>query len=102
MKGVWNPLHMQLRRFWFEGRHLPGIPVDEIPDLNSCLIYKELQVINCCLSRKRWCTIANESFDSEMRKDSSNVEESDVCTGRMAASSTLYARVYIGELVLRL
>ena len=35
---------MQLRRFWFEGRHLPGIPVDEIPDLNSCLLYQELQV----------------------------------------------------------
>ena len=31
-------------RFWFEGRHLPGIPVDEISDLNSCLLYQELQV----------------------------------------------------------
>ena len=82
---------MQLRRFWFEGRHLPGIPVDEIPDLNSCLFYQELQVINCCLSRKRRCTTANESFDFEMRGASSNVEESDVSIGKVAASTALYA-----------
>lgn len=93
---------MQLRRFWSDGRHLPGIPVDEIPDLNSCLLHQQLQVINCCLSRKRRCTVANESFDSEMREASSNVEELDVSIGGAAASSALYARVNTGELVLRL
>ena len=65
--------------------------MDEIPDLNSCLLYQQLQVINCCLSRKRRRTIANESFDFEMREASSNVEESDVSIGKVAASTALYA-----------
>ena len=70
---------------------MPGVPVDEIPDLNSCLFYQELQVINCCLSRKRRRTIATGSFDSEIKEAGSNVEESDVSIGRVAASSALYA-----------
>lgn len=100
MKSIWN--YMQLRRFWSEQRHLPGIPVDEIPDLNSCLLYQQLQVINCCLSRKRRRTIATESFDSEMREASSNVEGSDSSIGTVSSSSALYARLSTGELVLRL
>ncbi|OMO83495.1 Rab3 GTPase-activating protein catalytic subunit [Corchorus capsularis] len=98
----WCRVVMELRRFWSEERHLPGIPVDEIPDLNSCLLYQQLQVINCCLSRKRRRIIATESFDSEMREASSNVEESNVSKGTIAASSALYARISSGELVLRL
>ncbi|XP_022716879.1 rab3 GTPase-activating protein catalytic subunit isoform X2 [Durio zibethinus] len=102
MALFWSRVVIELRRFWSEGRYLPGIPVDEIPDLNSCLLYQQLQVINCCLSRKRRRAIATESFDSEMREASSNVEESDVSIGTMAASSSLYARINTGELVLRL
>ncbi|XVF77405.1 hypothetical protein PTKIN_Ptkin14bG0040400 [Pterospermum kingtungense] len=102
MALFWYRVVIELRRFWSEGRHLPGIPVDEIPDLNSCLLHQQLQVINCCLSRKRRRIIANESFDSEMREGSSNIEESDVSIGRVAASSALFARVNTGELVLRL
>ena len=37
-----------------------------------------------------------------MREASSNVKESDVSIGRVAASSALYAWVNTGELVLRL
>ncbi|XVF03833.1 hypothetical protein REPUB_Repub05bG0026700 [Reevesia pubescens] len=102
MALFWCRVVIELRRFWSEGRHLPGIPVDEIPDLNSCLLYQQLQVINCCLSRKRQHVIATESFDSEMIEASSNVEESDVSIGTVAASSALYTRVNTGELVLRL
>ncbi|XWS51841.1 hypothetical protein CRYUN_Cryun11dG0017200 [Craigia yunnanensis] len=102
MALFWCRVVIELRRFWSEGRHLPGIPVDEIPDLNSCLLYQQLQVINCCLSRKRQRTIATESFDSEIREAGSNVEESDVSRGKVASSTALYARVSNGELVLRL
>ncbi|KAK8527210.1 hypothetical protein V6N13_085063 [Hibiscus sabdariffa] len=101
MALFWCRVVTELRRFWFEGRHLPGIPVDETPDLNSCLLYQQLQVINCCISRKRRRSIATESFDSEMVEASSNVEESDAAIGKVAASSALYARISTGELVLR-
>ncbi|XVE50682.1 hypothetical protein DITRI_Ditri01bG0182900 [Diplodiscus trichospermus] len=102
MALFWSRVVTELRRFWSEGRYLPGIPMDEIPDLNSCLLHQQLQVINCCLSRKRQRTIAYKSFDSEVREASSNVEESDVSIGKVAASSALYAQVNTGELVLRL
>ncbi|KAK6229743.1 Rab3GAP catalytic subunit [Theobroma cacao] len=102
MALFWCRVVIELRRFWSEERHLPGIPVDEIPDLNSCLLYQQLQVINCCLSRKRRRTIATESFDSEMREASSNVEGSDSSIGTVSSSSALYARLSTGELVLRL
>ncbi|XVE80413.1 hypothetical protein DITRI_Ditri14bG0137600 [Diplodiscus trichospermus] len=102
MALFWCRVVIELRRFWSEGRHLPGIPEDEIPDLNSCLLYQQLQVLNCCLSRKRQRTIATESFDSEIREASSDVEESDVSMGKVAANTALYARVSNGELILRL
>ncbi|KAL7601261.1 hypothetical protein Lser_V15G20964 [Lactuca serriola] len=44
---------VQLRRLWCDGQHIPGIPVNKIPDLNCCLLYQQLQVINCCISRKK-------------------------------------------------
>ncbi|XP_021288736.1 uncharacterized protein LOC110419927 [Herrania umbratica] len=102
MALFWCRVVIELRRFWSEERHLPGIPVDEIPDLNSCLLYQQLQVINCCLSRKRRRTIATESFDSEMREASSNIEGSDGSISTVSASSALYAQLSTGELVLRL
>ncbi|KAK8579061.1 hypothetical protein V6N12_069395 [Hibiscus sabdariffa] len=101
MALFWCRVVKELRRFWSEERHLPGIPVNEIPDLNSCLLYQQLQVINCCLSRKRQQSIAAESFDSEMMEASSIVKESDLSLGTMSVSSALYARVKTGEIVLR-
>lgn len=72
---------MQLRRLWCDGQHIPGIPVDKIPDLNCCLLYQQLQVINCCISRKKRRAIAT----------SSSLE-----------SVMMYAKVGSGESVVRL
>lgn len=92
---------MQLRRLWSEEAYVPSIPVDEIPDLNSCLLYQQLQVINCCVSRKRRREIATETLDFVIREASPNAEESSVPTDN-AAAPILYARISTGELVLRL
>ncbi|KAK9268760.1 hypothetical protein L1049_000522 [Liquidambar formosana] len=102
MALFWCRVVAELRRLWLEGRHIPGIPLDEIPDLSSCLLYQQLQVINCCVSRKRRRIIATESLDSVIGRASSNVEESAVSGGMVPASPVLYARVSTGELVLRL
>lgn len=81
---------------------MPGIPLDEIPDLNSCLLYQQLQVINCCVSRKRRCAIATESLDYAVSEASSNAAESAGSKDIIPASPILYARISTGELVLRL
>ncbi|KAK4386962.1 putative tetraacyldisaccharide 4'-kinase, mitochondrial [Sesamum angolense] len=64
MASFWSRVVAELRRLWYEGLYIPGIPTDDIPDLNSCLLYQQLQVINCCISRKRRHTAAIESLES--------------------------------------
>lgn len=102
MASFWLRVAAELRRLWSEGQYIPGIPPDEIPDLNSCLLYQQLQVINCCVSRKRRHSVATESLDSIMRLANSNVEESTVSEGTVPASALLYAKLSNGERVLRL
>ncbi|KAG5546548.1 hypothetical protein RHGRI_018655 [Rhododendron griersonianum] len=91
-----------LRRLWSEGQYIPSIPPDEIPDLKSCLFYQQLEVINCCISRKRRRSIATESLESVLRQAGSNAKESAVSEGGVPLAPVLYARISTGELVLRL
>ncbi|XP_062169970.1 uncharacterized protein LOC133875757 isoform X1 [Alnus glutinosa] len=98
----WCRVAAKLRTLWSEGQYVPGIPLDEIPDLNSCLLYQQLQVINCCVSRKRRCAIATESLDYAVSEASSNAAESAGSKDIIPASPILYARISTGELVLRL
>lgn len=102
MMFIFTYLQMQLQRLWFEGQHIGGIPQDQIPDLKCCLLYQHLQVINCCITRKRRLNIFKESLDPGMREHSptTDTELADKEVG--SAGSSLYARISTGELVLRL
>nr|GMC72446.1 rab3 GTPase-activating protein catalytic subunit [Ipomoea batatas] len=100
MALFWSKIVAELRRLWSEGQYIPGIPPDEIPDLNSCLLYQQLQVINCCVSRKRRNILATEQLDSVERLANSNLKISDLDTS--PGSRVLYAKLTTGELVLRL
>ncbi|KAK4852118.1 hypothetical protein QYF36_021256 [Acer negundo] len=102
MALFWGKVVAELGRLWSEEQYVPGIPVDKIPDLNSCLLYQQLQVINCCLSRKRRRAIAAESLDSVMRQSNPDVEGSALSMGTCPASPVLYVKISTGELVLRL
>ncbi|XP_071725789.1 uncharacterized protein [Rutidosis leptorrhynchoides] len=96
MALFWSRVVIELRRLWCEGQHIPGVPKDEIPNLNSCLLHQQLQVINCCISRKRRRAIATESLESVLKQANSNADE------RSRSASPMYAKVSSGELVLRL
>ncbi|KAG6685810.1 hypothetical protein I3842_12G130300 [Carya illinoinensis] len=102
MALFWCRVSDKLRTLWSEGQYVPGIPLDEIPDLNSCLLYQQLQVINCCLSRKRRRAIATNSLDYVMREANSNTTDSDYPKDIISAGPILYARLTTGELALRL
>ncbi|XP_050368540.1 uncharacterized protein LOC126786684 [Argentina anserina] len=101
MTLFWCSVVSELRRLWSEEAYVPSIPVDEIPDLNSCLLYQQLQVLNCCVSRKRRRDIATQTLDFVIREASPNAEESSVSMDN-ASGPILYARIGTGELVLRL
>ncbi|PWA86665.1 hypothetical protein CTI12_AA136880 [Artemisia annua] len=98
MASFWCRVVAELRRLWSEGQHIPGIPADKVPDLNCCLLYQKLQVINCCISRKHRRAIATESLDSILTQANLN---GDVSTLN-GETDLMYARVTSGELVLRL
>ncbi|XAR67429.1 hypothetical protein NMG60_11002192 [Bertholletia excelsa] len=100
MAVYWYKIVSELRRLWTEWQYIPGIPQDEIPDLNSCLLYQKLQVINCCISRKRRHSVASESLESIIKQASSDIKES--LDSSLPQPPILYARISTGELVLRL
>ncbi|XP_010244490.1 PREDICTED: uncharacterized protein LOC104588309 isoform X2 [Nelumbo nucifera] len=102
MAFFWCKVVDELRRRWPEGQPVPGVPLDESPDLNSCLLHQQLQVINCCISRKERRIIATESLDCVTRMAKPNSEESDVSCDVVSSSPILYARISTGEPVLRL
>ncbi|OIW13426.1 hypothetical protein TanjilG_33075 [Lupinus angustifolius] len=102
MALFWCRIVVELRKFWSEDQYLPGVPPDDIPDLKSCLLYQQFQVINCCISRKRRHIIATESLDSLMMEANSNIEESENNTKKTPENPLLYAKLSTGELVLRL
>ncbi|KAK7320378.1 hypothetical protein VNO77_29796 [Canavalia gladiata] len=102
MSLFWCRVVAELRNLWAEEQYLSGVPQNEIPDLKSCLLYQQFQVINCCVSRKRLRIIATESLDSMMMQANLNKKESNNYNGRAPESPVLYARMNSGELVLRL
>ncbi|XP_031377773.1 rab3 GTPase-activating protein catalytic subunit-like isoform X2 [Punica granatum] len=98
MALFWCRIVAELRRTWSEEEHICGIPLDGMPDLDCCLLYQQLQVINSCISRKRRRLVAIESLDSA----SSNSRESASTNDTATLSPKLYARLGTGELVQRL
>ncbi|CAL0307393.1 unnamed protein product [Lupinus luteus] len=102
MALFWHRVIVELRKFWSEEQQLPGVPRDAIPDLNSCLLYQQFQVINCCISRKRLHIIATESLECMMKEANSTVKHSAKYNDGSPASPVLYARLSTGELVLRI
>ncbi|GAB4849614.1 hypothetical protein Ancab_004408 [Ancistrocladus abbreviatus] len=102
MALLWCRLVAELRRLWLEEQYVPGIPIDQIPDLNSCLLYQQMQVINCCVSRKRRRAVFTESLESLIGEASCSTDGSAAPKDKMPLSSVWYAKINNGELVLRL
>ncbi|RWR73019.1 Rab3 GTPase-activating protein catalytic subunit [Cinnamomum micranthum f. kanehirae] len=102
MASFWCSVVAELRRLWYEGQPVPHVPLDETPDLNYCLLHQQLQVINCCIARKRRRNIAIESLDSIVKQDNFTNEDIGVCPCNSSLSSIIYARINNGDLVLRL
>ncbi|KAJ4745523.1 Rab3 GTPase-activating protein catalytic subunit [Rhynchospora pubera] len=93
---LWHFIISEIRNLWSEGEPIPGIPPDEQPDLNCCLLYQQLQAINCCIARKKRREIARHSLE-EVLKESESLDKE----GKLL-DSKLYAKSADGEYVLRL
>ncbi|PWA79956.1 rab3 GTPase-activating protein catalytic subunit [Artemisia annua] len=100
MALFWSRVVEELRRLWSEGQYIPGIPEDKVPDINSCLLYQQLQVINCCISRKRRRAIVTESLEAVLKQAKNNADKS--LPGGYMENPLVYAKDSSGEHVLRL
>ncbi|KAG9439225.1 hypothetical protein H6P81_019390 [Aristolochia fimbriata] len=100
MAFFWQSVIEELKRHWSQGQPVPRVPLDEIPDLNYCLLHQQLQVINCCIARKRRRQIAIESLESVIEEENAHRSTGDL--SRPPSSTALYARTGSGHLALRL
>lgn len=82
------------------GKPIPHMPLDENPDLDSCLLHQQLQVINCCISRKLRRISATEQLDSVVSK--SPDDNPVVFLNKLSENPTIYAKDRNGAHVLRL
>lgn len=92
---------MQLRKLWSDWQPVPRMPLDAAPDLNSCLLHQEIQVVNCCIARKKRRKAAKESLDSLLKQASISNPEPRFSNGK-SPDREMYARDSTGDYVLRL
>eukprot|EP00249_Psilotum_nudum_P018518 c26847_g1_i1 orf=350-2323(-) len=117
MAEFWSEVVSELRRHWAEEQPIPRLPLDATPDLCYCLLHQQLQVINCCISRKKRHASALASLDALSKLEGfamhSGVSDSrgnftlpsfmsELENNENVQPSILYAKRKDGKLTLRL
>lgn len=104
MAFFWQSVVVELKKLWSDGQPVPRMSLDAAPDLNCCLLYQEIQVINCCISRKKRRKAAKESLDSLLKRESSqSIHNSNPrYSNGESRDSAIYASNSSGDYVLRL
>lgn len=92
---------MQLKKLWSDGQPVPRMPLDAAPDLNCCLLHQEIQVINCCIARKKRRKAAKESLDSLLKRASID-NSNHLYSNGDSPDSEMYIKGSAGDNVLRL
>ncbi|XP_062187930.1 uncharacterized protein LOC133891235 [Phragmites australis] len=101
MAFFWQSVVLELRKLWSDWQPVPRMPLDAAPDLNSCLLHQEIQVINCCIARKKRRKAAKESLDSLLKRASIDNSNPRFSVGE-SPDNEMYARDSTGDYVLRL
>ncbi|XP_062190340.1 uncharacterized protein LOC133893354 [Phragmites australis] len=101
MAFFWQSVVLELRKLWSDWQPVPQMPLDSAPDLNFCLLHQEIQVINCCIARKKRRKAAKESLDSLLKQASIDDSNPRFLNGE-SPDSGMHARDSTGNFVLRL
>ncbi|KAF8669544.1 hypothetical protein HU200_051348 [Digitaria exilis] len=101
MAFFWQSVVLELRKLWSDWQPVPQMPLDAAPDLNSCLLHQEIQVVNCCIARKKRRKAAKDSLDYLLKQARINNSEPRFPNGK-SPESEMYARDSTGDYVLRL
>ncbi|EFJ24220.1 hypothetical protein SELMODRAFT_442493 [Selaginella moellendorffii] len=68
MAEFWLEVIKECRRRWEEGQPIPRMPKDSSPDLNYCLLFQQLQVLNCCIARRHRRCAALDSLNAPQER----------------------------------
>ncbi|BAF21673.1 uncharacterized protein [Oryza sativa Japonica Group] len=101
MAFFWQSLVLELKKLWSDGQPVPRMPLDAAPDLNCCLLHQEIQVINCCIARKKRRKAAKESLDSLLKRASID-NSNHLYSNGDSPDSEMYIKGSAGDNVLRL
>lgn len=102
MASFWCRTIAELRRLWLEEQFIPGIPLEEVPDLSLCLLYQQMQLMNCCLSRKKRRAIATDSLETLISEAGCDADGVPSSVEKIISGSFPYAKTNTGDLVVRL
>ncbi|TVU38933.1 hypothetical protein EJB05_12330, partial [Eragrostis curvula] len=100
MAFFWQSVVLELKKLWSDWQPVPRMPLDSAPDLNCCLLHQEIQVINCCIARKKRRKAAKESLDSLLK--GASMDNSNPRSNGESPDSGMYARDRTGDYILRL
>ncbi|XP_048556296.1 rab3 GTPase-activating protein catalytic subunit [Triticum urartu] len=101
MAFFWQSVVVELKKLWSDGQPVPRMSLNAAPDLNCCLLYQEIQVINCCIARKQRRKAAKETLDSLLKQESIDNSNPRYSNGD-SRDSGIYASNSSGDQVLRL
>ena len=70
MTKLWNECVKEITWHWAQLRPIPRLPAEQAPDLSFCPLHQKLQLINCCISRRRRLSEHRERFAAAAPADS--------------------------------
>ncbi|XP_044750751.1 rab3 GTPase-activating protein catalytic subunit [Coccinella septempunctata] len=71
---IWNEFIQEMRYRWEMNIFIPGLSRDN-PDLRTCLLHQKLQMLNCCIERKKSREDSQKELDFDSAEGSSSDEE---------------------------
>ncbi|XP_039198299.1 rab3 GTPase-activating protein catalytic subunit isoform X2 [Crotalus tigris] len=88
VKGVahlWQEFVLEMRYRWENNFFIPGL-TSSAPDLRCCLLHQKLQMLNCCIERKKARDEGKKMINLEKQKDAVDPKESDKEKGEVGKS----------------
>ncbi|KAL7991749.1 hypothetical protein Chor_016005 [Crotalus horridus] len=88
VKGVahlWQEFVLEMRYRWENNFFIPGLS-SSAPDLRCCLLHQKLQMLNCCIERKKARDEGKKMINLEKQKDAVDPKESDKEKGEVGKS----------------
>ncbi|KAL2642036.1 hypothetical protein R1flu_009623 [Riccia fluitans] len=107
MAEFWMEVVKELRRRWSAGQPISRMPVDSNPDLRYCLLHQQIQLINCCMARRKRRSLNLATLQNDESRDAQVVDVSRILpenSGAVSAddlTTTLYVKQKNGDLLLR-